>query len=746
MEWTQKIASFLGLRGKATDVIVEGGFDVLPRFTGFEMNKKNYLEQYVKSLYVFACISKIAGKTASINLKLYRVLNSRGDTKEVLVHPALDLLYKPNPFQTKTEFLETTMINLKTTGDAYWYKVRNKGGRVVELWNLRPDMIVIVTDPEKFIKEYRFSKQDGTVESFAPEEIVHFKYPDPLNLYLGLSPLRASQTEVQTNEYIARYQRDFFLNNARPDAIIKNKNSTLTVEQKEELKEGWEKRYKGLGKNSKISILKGDLEYQQISLNQRDMDYIESKKFTRDDILVAFQVPKVILSIVEDVNRANAETGMYIFLAETIKPEMDRLVEKLNEEMIYPDFGDDLFFGFENPVPENRTQIVEEYKAGIQFNYLLINEVRQKEGLPPVNGGWSFYMPVMNAPVGGLPASAQPKQLDLNEEMIKIMIERGKKKETETPVYNFKGRFWLHQKFTIMEELKRKIIMKRWQKKEEKNQTKQSERKIIKIKKNKTEKEEEEKTGTRSFLETAELKKTYFDMINKKIDVKIVPLREAANAFFGLQKERILEEFKKVVKPKSLKKKDLKVSQFFNEEKEVELTIAFITPYLQNYLEESADEAMDMVAPAEEFNTTQAIKKRLEKRAEAFGKEVTATTIDKLNNTLAQGIEAAEGITDLTNRVSDVYEEFPMYRSELIARTEATAANNEGMIEAFKQSNVANGKEWINAGDDRVREEHQDEVGVGGEIVGLDAKFSNGLAYPQEPNCRCVIGPAFVEE
>ena len=82
----------------------------------------------------------------------------------------------------------------------------------------------------------------------------------------------------------------------------------------------------------------------------------------------------------------------------------------------------------------------------------------------------------------------------------------------------------------------------------------------------------------------------------------------------------------------------------------------------------------------------------------------------------------------------------------MVARTEATAANNEGLLEGFRQSDVANGKEWINAGDDRVRIEHQDvPVGVGTEVVGLDAVFTNGLAYPQEPNCRCVLGPAFLE-
>jgi SPP1 gp7 family putative phage head morphogenesis protein len=41
--------------------------------------------------------------------------------------------------------------------------------------------------------------------------------------------------------------------------------------------------------------------------------------------------------------------------------------------------------------------------------------------------------------------------------------------------------------------------------------------------------------------------------------------------------------------------------------------------------------------------------------------------------------------------------------------------------------------------DNRTRPEH---AKLNGQIVGLNEKFSNGLAYPQEPNCRCVLGPA----
>ena len=72
------------------------------------------MERYKKSLYVFACISKIAEKVGSIDINLYKIKNSKGDIEEIKTHPALDLIYRPNNFQTKAEFLMTTIINKKT--------------------------------------------------------------------------------------------------------------------------------------------------------------------------------------------------------------------------------------------------------------------------------------------------------------------------------------------------------------------------------------------------------------------------------------------------------------------------------------------------------------------------------------------------------------------------------------------------------------------------------------------------------
>lgn len=707
---------FSTLKEKA---VSSGGFEILQKLTSSEFNRKNYLEQYGKSLYVTACISKIAEKVASTDWELYQVLNSKGDTKEIEYHPILDLLYKPNPFQTKTEFLETTIINLKCTGDAYWYKVRNKSGRVVELWSLRPDLMEIIPDPTNFIKEYKLNRTDGTEVTFEPSEIIHFKYPNPLNQFFGLSPIQSAQGRVQTEYNASEYQKNFFLNSARPDAVVKNKSATLTPDQKEDLREGWSKRHQGVRNSSKLAILSGDLEYQQISLSQREMDFIESMKFTRDDILVAFKVPKPIVAIVDDVNRANSETAMYIFLSETIKPEVARICEKINEELIIPDFGKEYFLDYEDPTPENRELELKEYQEGLASNYLLINEVRAREGLEPINGGWSMYLPFTVQAMGGLSQSGKSAKSIVKA--IDSGITSIKKAEKK---YDFKKNYWLKQAFMIKEEIQKnieKINFGKPKKKSAKGAIKKT-----------------------SYLTDPVIRSAFYVKTNQKIDSNTGQLKNDMDEFAKKQESRVLAKLAKQ-KGKIAEKKKITVSSIINEEKEIALTSAFILPYIENYAKESGLEALLMLAPQEDFTMSKKLQQIIKERADNFANEVTATTIGKLDATLAEGLAEGEGIIQLSDRVNEVYDEFSTYRSDMIARTEATYANAKGAIEGYRQSGVANAKEWINSGDTRVRDEHLDGIGVGGEIVGLDDNFSNGLSEPGEPNCRCVAGPAFIE-
>jgi HK97 family phage portal protein len=236
-----------------------------------------------------------------------------------------------------------------------------------------------------------------------------------------------------------------------------------------------------------------------------------------------------------------------------------------------------------------------------------------------------------------------------------------------------------------------------------------------------------------------EVRNDYAEAQLKYIDQRSKQLEAGVIDFANKQEKRIF----KVLSLGKAMKKGVKVELDGIYDEEVALAVKFITPYLEELITDAGNGALDLLGISKPLTMTETMKKVMAQKAKFYAKTTTNTTFERLENTLSAGMEANETIVQLTERVQGVFTEYKTYRAELIARTESTTANNEGLIEAYKQSGVATGKEWIAVMDDRTREEH---AMLNGEIVGLNENFSNGLSYPQEPNCRCLIGPAMDEE
>jgi len=111
-------------------------------------------------------------------------------------------------------------------------------------------------------------------------------------------------------------------------------------------------------------------------------------------------------------------------------------------------------------------------------------------------------------------------------------------------------------------------------------------------------------------------------------------------------------------------------------------------------------------------------------------------------------VKLGESIDKIASRIDDVYNFNERFRSVRIARTEVIGAANEGQLMAYVQEGVG-AKEWITAGDERVRESHQ----IDGQTVKITESFVlNSGVHMQMPgqrnapveeivNCRCAVAP-----
>ena len=381
------------------------------------------------SSWVYACASKNASTCAQIPLRLFVVKTGKSkftvtrtkeisnetrkwlysnpylskwtqkavDIEEVTEHPFLDLVRSVNPWMNEFELRELTVLFQELTGNCYWYLVKSPLGTPKEIWILQAQRMRVVPDPVDFIRGYIYEK--GTQkEAFSPEEIIHFKYPNPKDYFYGMGPLEGAANAVDVNQYIRDYEMAVFENRARPDFVLTT-NERLGDADIQRLIGMWNKLYKGPKKAGKTAVLDKGLKPQEISISPRDLNFLVGRKMTREEIANIFGVPIALLTS-ENVNRANAEVSSYVYMRDTILPRLRRIEQKLNEKLL-PLYDERLFCAFDNPIPEDKEFMLKERETNIKIGFTTRNEERAKVGLEPLEGGDYIWMPMNQIPIGG---------------------------------------------------------------------------------------------------------------------------------------------------------------------------------------------------------------------------------------------------------------------------------------------------------------------------------------------------------
>jgi len=175
-------------------------------------------------------------------------LSKKLKIEEVEDHPLLDLLNQPNEVHNSWDLWELCTLYQETVGSAYWLLVKNAFGVPYQIWPLAAHITkpVRARDSHQVVDYYEV-KGAGEIVKYQPNEIIHFKYPDPKDPYgPGLSPLRAAAEPVKLSSEYAAYRLSVFDNNALPSAII-SPQEVIGEDERHRLEELWNQRFRRSG-------------------------------------------------------------------------------------------------------------------------------------------------------------------------------------------------------------------------------------------------------------------------------------------------------------------------------------------------------------------------------------------------------------------------------------------------------------------------------------------------------------------
>src|SRR5262249_20759782 len=143
------------------------------------------------------CLTKAVPGPAEQRLRAapHLTLLTRGAERieEVTEHPLLTLLEQVNPVHNAFDLWELTTLYQDVLGSADWSRDDGPRGTPEAVWVLPSQNVQPRREPgSPNLVDYYLYRTGAREQRFAPERVIHFRYPDPRDPYTGgLSPLRA---------------------------------------------------------------------------------------------------------------------------------------------------------------------------------------------------------------------------------------------------------------------------------------------------------------------------------------------------------------------------------------------------------------------------------------------------------------------------------------------------------------------------------------------------------------------------
>lgn len=359
---------------------------------------------------VWACIELLADNIASLPIFVYMVKDglrnlARDTDLWTILHTS------PNPRHTAMEFWQFIVMNFLLRGNAYARLQRNGKGEVIAMWPLSSDQVQVkVLDGGALVYEYSVN---ATVIVYSEKNILHFR--DKGNGIIGMSRLDYMRSSLSVavnaqNTTNNTYQND----NRRPMVFMIDK--TLKAEQREAIR----KNFKGLTEagDDDLLILEAGAKVEALSMTPAEVQLLETRKFSVEDVSRWFGVPSVLINdLANRVPYGNNDDLIQIFYKFKLRPMLVGFEQAIMKRVLTPEQRAKMTveFSIDAVLRGSLKDRVEIYSKQLQNGIKTRNEIRQYENDPPIAGADKLTAQVNLVPVEMLGKTGKSVSSSTNE-------------------------------------------------------------------------------------------------------------------------------------------------------------------------------------------------------------------------------------------------------------------------------------------------------------------------------------------
>lgn len=389
---------------------------------GTKIDYANEVGDGLSSSTIAAVVNWVARTFPEAPPALWQKLTT-GQEEQILDHPFLRLLRTPNPFFTGISLWMATVTDWMVDGNAYWLKVRDNGGSVIELWWVPHWLIEPKGDERTFITHYEY-RPDSQRLGVAVEDIVHFRFgSDPDNPRLGVSQLKSVLREVFTDDEAANFTASLLKNMGVPGLVISpEKGSTVSEEDGLAMKRYVKDRFGG-DKRGEAMVMTGPTKVEQFGFSPEQLLLRELRRIPEERVSAVTGIPAIVVGFGAGLERSTftnmGEAREAAYEAGLI-PMQAIMAEEVWRQLL-PDFIADederwmTRYGFDlakvRVLQEDLYRQAQRVGLAIRDGYAMVSEARRPMGLEVDRGRDDVFLRPAN--IVTVPAADAGQQVPL---------------------------------------------------------------------------------------------------------------------------------------------------------------------------------------------------------------------------------------------------------------------------------------------------------------------------------------------
>ena len=295
-----------------------------------------YSDIYRKQSAVRSVVDFLAGHLARMPIYLYEDLNVEGGNSRLRTHPAQKVVANPNPHRATTQFWRDCFLDYLIYDRVCMVKIRNVDDnnpnslvRIPAVWYTpfcpnywRPDKIRIIGN--------------RSYEDLDIENVVYIHGYDPVDPRIGVSPMETLRAILEEEYAGQAWRKRLWENGAQPSLIVTRPLDAPDWD--DTARDRFIESLRAAQNRGKPLLLEEGMTSDPTkSFDPGTAQYVESKQFTREEVLRAYNTPIGLMDTKDGGNVGQYRAMLY---AETLAPILKRWTDELDSQLLtewYPD-------------------------------------------------------------------------------------------------------------------------------------------------------------------------------------------------------------------------------------------------------------------------------------------------------------------------------------------------------------------------------------------------------------------------